>query len=363
MLVWQDLPLQWGYARSVKRQAVRQASEAVDLLGQHPSIVVWCGHNEPVAVDGPMAEENGVSARYALGQELPTWNRTILDRSVRRAFERADPSRPVIAHSGVVPHPPQFGGTSSHLWFGWYYGTGADLDGFAATVPRMVRFVSELGAQSVPEDAAFMAPEEWPDLDWDRLARRHSLQQAVFARRLPPTEFETFDEWRRASQAYQAGLLKHQIEQLRRLKYEPTGGFTICSLADAQPAVSWAVLGHDRAPKLAYQAVVDACRPVIVVADRPPSRPAPGTALALDVHVVSDLRRELPGAVVTARLCWSGGHHGWRWRGDVPADACVRIGTASFVVPDAPGTLTLDLELMAGETAATNRYTSEISAF
>ena len=30
-------------------QAVRQAREAVDLLGHHPSIVLWCAHNEPVA--------------------------------------------------------------------------------------------------------------------------------------------------------------------------------------------------------------------------------------------------------------------------------------------------------------------------
>ena len=51
MLVWQDLPLQRGYARSVRKQAVRQAGEAIDLLGHHPSIIHWCGHNEPLAFD------------------------------------------------------------------------------------------------------------------------------------------------------------------------------------------------------------------------------------------------------------------------------------------------------------------------
>ena len=51
LLLWQDMPLQWGYARSVRKQAVRQARKAVDLLGHHPSIALWCGHNEPVAVD------------------------------------------------------------------------------------------------------------------------------------------------------------------------------------------------------------------------------------------------------------------------------------------------------------------------
>ena len=51
LLLWQDLPLQWGYARSVRKQAVRQAAAAVDLLGHHPSIAIWCGHNEPMAIE------------------------------------------------------------------------------------------------------------------------------------------------------------------------------------------------------------------------------------------------------------------------------------------------------------------------
>ena len=53
MLVWQDLPLQWGYARSVRKQAVRQARKAVEILGHHPSVAIWCGHNEPLALDEP----------------------------------------------------------------------------------------------------------------------------------------------------------------------------------------------------------------------------------------------------------------------------------------------------------------------
>ena len=46
VLLWQDMPLHRGYS-GVRRQAARQAAAAVDLLGHHPSIVVWCGHDEP----------------------------------------------------------------------------------------------------------------------------------------------------------------------------------------------------------------------------------------------------------------------------------------------------------------------------
>ena len=41
MLIWQDLPMQWGYDRSVRAQALRQAESAVDLLAHHPSIALW----------------------------------------------------------------------------------------------------------------------------------------------------------------------------------------------------------------------------------------------------------------------------------------------------------------------------------
>src|SRR5213592_4334149 len=51
LLLWQDFPLQWGYARGVRRQAVRQARAMVDMLGHHPSIANWCAHNEPLALD------------------------------------------------------------------------------------------------------------------------------------------------------------------------------------------------------------------------------------------------------------------------------------------------------------------------
>lgn len=96
VLLWQDLPLQWGYARTVRRQAVRQAREAVDLLGHHPSVAVWCGHNEPLAVDaqpGPL--------RFAALQALPTWNKTVLDTSLSRP--RA--SRSVAARRRPLGHP------------------------------------------------------------------------------------------------------------------------------------------------------------------------------------------------------------------------------------------------------------------
>jgi beta-mannosidase len=375
LLLWQDMPLQWGYARGVRRQAARQAREAVDLLGHHPSIAVWCGHNEPMAMDtaaftqGDPVEMRRVVRRAARRQQLPNWNRTVLDASTRRALEKADGTRPVVAHSGVLPHLPRLDGTDSHLYFGWYWRNERDLAGFARTLPRMVRFVSEFGAQAVPsrddtgDGAAFCQPERWPDLDWARLGEHHNLQKARFDRYVPPADYATFDDWRDATQRYQAELIRRHVEVLRRIKYRPTGGFAQFCLADGHPGVTWSVLDHERRPKLGYEALRAACQTVIVTADRLPAHVAPGQALGLDVHAVSDLRDAVDGARVTARLCWPGGEHVWCWTGDLPADSCVRVGTLQAVVPEAEGPLVLDLELHlpAGE-VVTNRYEASIDA-
>ena len=365
MLLWQDFPLQWGYARGLRKQAGRQAREAVDLLGHHPSIAIWCGHNEPLALDvepgAADANTAAMAARFIALQELPTWNKTLLDRTVKRAIERSDGTRPVIPHSGVLPHPGS-GGTDTHVYFGWYHGEERDFPKFCAAVPRMARFVTEFGAQAVPNNAEFMDPDRWPDLDWDRLARTHALQKAIFDDRVPPREFETFARWQEATQRYQADVVRFHIETLRRLKYRPTGGFCQFAFADGHPAVTWAVLDHQRAPKLGYEALAAACAPVIVVADRPAERYAPGETVALDVHVVSDLRTPIDDGHVTARLSWAGGSHRWEWAGDIPADACVRVGTVQALAPDAVGPLALEIELDAGEVKAANRYESVVTS-
>ena len=112
---------------------------------------------------------------------------------MKRAFEQADETRTTIAHSGVLPHLPLLDGTDSHLYFGWYHGNERDISGFAASMPRMVRFVSEFGAQAVPGTADFMEPKRWPHLDWELLQQRHGLQLHAFEKYVPPADHPTFN--------------------------------------------------------------------------------------------------------------------------------------------------------------------------
>ncbi len=293
VMLWQDFPLQWGYGRGARKQATRQAREIVDLLGHHPSIAMWCAHNEPLAVDfqpgEPISARAG--ARVAAGMFLPSWNKDVLDRSVAHAIHKADSTRFVDLHSGILPGIGS-GGTDSHFYFGWYHG---QMDGLAPAlraVPRVARFVSEFGAQAVPVDAGFMEPERWPDLDWDRLFERHACQKTRFDRYVPPALFDSFEAWQLATQRYQAALIQLQIEDLRRLRLSPTGGFCQFCFADGHPAVTWSVLDHQREPKPGFAALRDACRTIV-----PMLEPRQGL-----VHVANESRRTLPGATIEVEI-------------------------------------------------------------
>jgi beta-mannosidase len=366
MLLLQDFPLQWGQARSVRRRAVEQARAAVDSLGHHPSIALWTAHNDP---GGNAARLEGGGRRGRLrrfaGQQLPSWNKTVLDHWVKRSFEKSDPSRVTIAHSGVVPHLPQLGGTDSHLYFGWHHGAASDLASHAALLPRQVRFVSEFGAGAVPETAPYIDEQlrtrEWPDLDWDHLAEAHGYERDVFEVRADPKRFGSFDSWRRATQRYQAHVLKNQIETLRRLKYRPTGGFCFYALADPAPVISDSILDHERVPKAAFDAVAAACAPILVVADQPPTAVKPGSKLRLDVHIVNDLREAIDFAVVDATATWAGGSRAWRFGGPIPADDVVKVGRIEMRAPSQLGNLAFELVMKAGDLESHNRYRTAVT--
>ena len=361
MLLWQDLPLHRGYNRSVRRRAVRQARAAVDLLGHHPSIAVWCGHNEPDVSTATIRDSRAQSfGRLFAEHEVPNWNRSVLDRSIRRALSAADPTRPVIASSGVWPHPPALDGTDVHLSLGWRHGEIDDLSRLARTMPRVVRFVGEFGSPSVPDAAEFCGPRHWPNLDWERLAHEHGFESDTFASRIPPEAFATFDEWRAATQNYQAQIVRTTVETLRRLKYSPTGGFNVFFLTDARPAISPSLIDHAGNAKPALVALTAACAPVIVTLDPWPSHLHPGEDLVTDIHVVSDLHAPLDTAEVDVRMWWDGGERTWRFGGDLGADSVTWIGRLDTAVPDDLGPIVIDLRLRVETRTWTSRYVGTV---
>ena len=322
MLIWQDLPIRGVMSRSVAAEARRQARETVDLLGHHPSIAVWCAHDDPFP-----RSKRPTATPPAFRRLGPSWNRDVLDRRLARVLSRCDGSRPVVPHTGVPPHLPSLEGTTSQLWFGLHGGRAADLAATLARVPTMGRFVSAFGTPVAADQ-----PE----------------------------------------------VVKTIVETLRRLKYRPTGGFLLHALADtgitpgvealASPDRGFGVLDRLRRPKPGWQALMDACRPIAVVADPLPASVRGGDRLEAAVHVLNDTRGDAEGMEVRARVIGPGGAvvSEQRWQGSAPADDCVVVGRVGVEVPfRGPGELTVELTLTPGGTqpdgkphppVATNRY-------
>jgi beta-mannosidase len=386
VLIWQDLPMVGGYSSKVRSAARSMARAAVDHLGHHPSVGLWCGHSEPNgqimtapvhhhdqrpeigahqtledltiedASDRPAEPEPtpviGIGRRFGR-HLLPSWNRSILDPVIARELGNADQSRPIIARSGSLPSLADPAGSDTHLWLGWHTGRPDDLPGLLRRWPRLATFMGGIGAQSVTSAPWDEDEPRWP-----------AAEQGAFARYVPRQAYPDGESWAAASQAYQADIVRVHIETLRRLKYHPAGGFCIESLADAEPEGGFGVLGLDRRPKPAHNVLIDACRPVVVIADLPPAIVVPNQDVSLAVHVVSDLRKPLGEVRVTGHAHdehrGSDGTPGWStqvvWEGDIPPDSCTKVGDFTFTAPDQTGPIVIDFELESAELLATNRY-------
>ena len=249
--------------------------------------------------------------------------------------------------SSARPHFPSLEGATSQLWFGLHGGRAADLAPTLALMPTMGQFVSAFGTPV---------------------------------------------------RADQPEVVKTTIEILRRLKYRPTGGFLLHALADvgsgaggdrsatgragpaggpgaggsAEPG-GFGLLDSLRRPKPGWQALVDACRPLIAVADPLPASVRGGDRLDLAVHVVNDTRADVEDMQVHARALGPDGRviSEQRWDGTAGADDCVLVGRIAADVPAGqPGTLTVELTLTVGAPSpgpgstpaviAANRYTTTI---
>ena len=366
MLIWQDLPLQWGYARSVGKQAARQAAEAVDLLGHHPSVAIWCGHNEPLTLDvrpGEPVASKRTAIEFVSARSCRRWNRSILDARIKRTLERADGTRPVIAHSGIAPHLPQLDGTDSHLYFGWYHGEERDLPASPRPGPAWCGSSASSARRPCRRTPRSWSPSAGRTSTGSGCRSTTRCRRWSFDQRVPPADHATFAGWRQATQRYQARLLRHHIEALRRLKYRPTGGFAPVQPGRRHPGghvvaarsrpCGQAGVPRRRARRAARSSSSPTgCRPGV----------APGETLALDVHVVSDRaradrgRHHLGRPVVAGRrpgLAVAGRHPGRRLRrGSGPSRSSCRRRPAGSCSTSTS---------WRGDDAVTNRYESLIT--
>jgi len=263
LLVWQDFALQWGYTqdREFVNQAVRQIKEMVNLLHNHPSIALWCCHNEP----GPDARQ--------------------LDQLLHDAVLEEDPFRPVRPSSGFEEHP----------YYGWYYGCYEQY----ASLPGQP-LPTEFGAQALPclesMQRIFKTADLWPP-NWERWAF-HDFQYDQTFHVAHISMGNSIEEFIANSQKYQYALLKYAIETYRRARYAPISGLFQFMFVDCWPAITWSVVDYYRHPKLGYEALRLAYQPLLVSLEVRRRELVAGARIFAGLYVVNDLRRGFEGAKV-----------------------------------------------------------------
>jgi beta-mannosidase len=272
VLLWQDFPMQWYYRREAEAQAQRQVRRMIFHLGSHPSVGVWCMHNEPFAAfDLRERYKIGSLTRALFTFFIRSRNRDRMDPELARQARHLDPSRFTTECSGERGLFREPGDV--HYYYGWYFGPMQWFHNKYKKSPRSLRFITEFGAQSFPnpESAKKFMAGNIREVDWKKLSRRHHYQPYFMKKFVDPQKFKTLESFIAATQDYQSELNRFHIDRVRALKYKPGGGCVPFLLLDSNPAVQWSVIDYWRVPKSSYHALKKAMSPVyaFTILDQP----------------------------------------------------------------------------------------------
>jgi len=341
VMIWQDFPLQWGYTDepAFHAEAKRQAVDMIDRYYDHPSIIVWCMHNESPHSMSWMKKKD------------PQQN-TKLDEELLEVAKKSDPAR--------IPHSDS-GAGDGHSYTGWYVFQIGDL---VKDMPKE-RYITEYGAEGLPAletlKSMFDGDTLWPDtpLDWE------AWKYADFQ---PDQEFnlaqvkmgKTMQEFIAASQRYQANYIRFQTEVFRRAKWTKNTGLYQFMFVDDWPSITWSVVDYYRRPKLAYTSLRNSMQRLL-------------PSIEYDIHkadgpisiwVVNDHLQPVPKAVVKWKLTdpKSGSKPVVRSvTVDIPADGVIKANDLGAMPRIGAGTARLDvwIEDAQGQFLARSSLTGE----
>ena len=195
VLLLQDFPLQWGYARQIRREAMRQAREAVNALGHHPSIVQWCAHDEPVA-DAPQVEADGRAGGCAASSPSSCRRGTSRCSTAGSSGRSSRPTRPArpsptAASSRTCPSSTAPTATSGSAGTA---ATSASSPSGPACCPASCASSASSAPSPCPTRPTAVRRHVGAgrDLDWEDLREHHGLEVDVMSGRVPPADHPTF---------------------------------------------------------------------------------------------------------------------------------------------------------------------------
>lgn len=287
LLIWQDVPLQWGYNDSPEfaDNAVRQTREMVEQFGNSPAIVVWGGQNEP-PFNSPWMEKR-----------FPDWNNNLNRNLTARVAETLAEDRSRLIHP--------FSAVEEHYWAGWYFGTLNNL-----LEPAKTATITEFGAQALPKLATLntiIPPrEQWPastepgDAMWTRW-KYHNFQPIQTFKNAGIQRGKNIHTFIANTQRYQAQLVALAAESYRRQRYQPVTALFQFMFVETWPSINWGVVDYLRQPKEGYYALQRAYQPLLPSIDPHTTAWKTGQTGTLSLWVINDLQTAYPGST----LRWS----------------------------------------------------------
>ena len=337
ILVWQEFPFACAFLTQFPRSrdyldlVEAEARAIVRDLRNHASLILWCGGNE-----------------FSPRRNAP------LVAALQRVVTAEDPTRPFLPAS-----PAQGDSHNWRVWHNFLPPTAYRDDG--------ALFASEFGLQAPPQTAtlrSFIPPEDlWPPgPSWTyHGAGLKKLQR--YARPFLRESEATLDAFVQASQEAQAHGLQVAIEHYRRRKLRGCGGTLIWQLNEPWPAISWALLNHDRQPKPAYEAVKRLFTPLLVSVDYGPGHLRPGDRLEGDVWLINDLAQAFSGCLVEVLLQDETGQAANRFAQaiDVAADSAGIVGRLSWTLPSSSTSWLVCRLVQDGQVLTANEY--DLSAY
>ncbi len=287
IMVLQDFPLQWRYDSSYEtiNKAKRMTVEMIHLLCNHPSIILWCNHNEPT-----WAYIGGFS-----------WSKFFpiisddkkLDDALFKITNEMDTKRPSHKASGYG---------DIHRYEGFYKGRFTDIYNYKDA------FVSEFGIHSLPYSMQRWMQKKylWPPKDnakdiypWsyhDILLKY--IQTYIGA----PKDYESFNEFAFASQIYQSEGIKYYIEHYRTTKYNPCGGILQFQFLNWWESSGFGVVDYDMNPLPSYMSMKNAFEPVHICAKWNNNVFESGENINFGVYAINDFHERFENVKVEWKI-------------------------------------------------------------
>lgn len=296
-LVFQDFALQWHYDSGEESnpgfvdKACRQIAEMAYTYWNHPSIVYWACHNEPMALFFPGKEPDAA---------LDLDNK-VLDAALEESLSEVDALRHVHRASGI--------GDDLHLYDG-------SLAGGSVYGVRNHEswFVSEFGFW-----AAGPQSWQWNDLVWppdDREMKEWFSRMSFLVNTMCftglPDRYPTAESWQAATDLYAGFLAKYQTEWMRIRRSSPFNAYRWHFFADWWAYSGGGLVDVTREPKAAYFGLMWASRPLLAATSADRTVFEPGSKITFPIFGVNERRRPFSQFEIK-----------WRW---VAASESIVIG-------------------------------------